>query len=100
QLLETEPVTVVLCDLRMNDGDGLEVLRAVRSRWPGVPFILMTAYATIPTAVQAMREGAHDYVTKPFDPDELRALVERAIAQAVVQGVEPPDEPDGFGEMI
>jgi ActR/RegA family two-component response regulator len=59
QLLEKEAITVVLCDLRMNDGDGLEVLRAVRSRWPGVAFILMTAYATVPTAVQAMREGAY-----------------------------------------
>jgi two-component system response regulator HydG len=100
ELFEREPVTVVLCDLRMNDGDGLEVLRAVRARRPGVPFILMTAYATVPTAVQAMREGAYDYVTKPFDPDELRVLVERAIAQAVVEGVDPPQGVDHFGEMV
>ncbi len=101
QVLESEPVTVVLCDLRMNDGDGLEVLRAVRSRWPGVPFILMTAYATVPTAVQAMREGAHDYVTKPFDPDELRNLVLRAVAQAVVlEGTPQPLEATGFGAMV
>ena len=100
ELLETEPVTVVLCDLRMNDGDGLEVLRSVRVHRPGVPFILMTAYATVPTAVQAMREGAYDYVTKPFDPDELRALVERAIAQAVVENAEPPQDSSSFGEMI
>lgn len=101
QVLESEPVTVVLCDLRMNDGDGLEVLRAVRSRWPGVPFILMTAYATVPTAVQAMREGAHDYVTKPFDPDELRSLVFRAVAQAVVlEGTPQPLEATGFGAMV
>jgi two-component system, NtrC family, response regulator HydG len=100
-LLETEAITVVLCDLRMNDGDGLEVLRAVRSRWPSVPFILMTAYASIPTAVQAMREGAYDYVTKPFDPDELRMLVERAIAQAVVlEGAPHAEEVEGFGAMI
>lgn len=101
QVLESEPVTVVLCDLRMNDGDGLEVLRAVRSRWPGVPFILMTAYATVPTAVQAMREGAYDYVTKPFDPDELRNLVFRAVAQAVVlEGTPQPLEATGFGAMV
>jgi len=101
QVLESEPVTVVLCDLRMNDGDGLEVLRAVRSRWPGVPFILMTAYATVPTAVQAMREGAYDYVTKPFDPDELRSLVFRAVAQAVVlEGTPQPLEATGFGAMV
>lgn len=101
QVLESEPVTVVLCDLRMNDGDGLEVLRAVRSRWPGVPFILMTAYATVPTAIQAIREGAYDYVTKPFDPDELRSLVLRAAAEAVVlEGTPQPLEATGFGAMV
>ncbi len=101
EALEKERSTVVLCDLRMNDGDGLEVLRAVRSRWPGVPFILMTAYASVPTAVQAMREGAYDYVTKPFDTEALKAVVERALAQAaVLQGTHEPREEDGFGTMI
>jgi two-component system response regulator HydG len=100
-ILEKEPVSVVLCDLRMSDGDGLEVLRAVRARWPGVAFILMTAYATVPTAVQAMREGAFDYVTKPFDPDELRVLVERALAQST--GVDEDHRGpslEGLGAMI
>jgi two-component system response regulator HydG len=100
ELLEKEAITVVLCDLRMNDGDGLEVLRAMRTRRPGAPFILMTAYATVATAVQAMREGAYDYVTKPFDADELRLLVERAIAQAVVEGAEPPAESNSYGELV
>lgn len=101
-LLEKGSITVVLCDLRMSDGDGLEVLRAVRSRWPSVPFILMTAYASVPTAVQAMREGAYDYVTKPFDPNEIRAIVERAIGQALVLGAadEPTAEAPGFGSML
>ncbi len=74
----------VVCDLRMPDGDGLQVLRALRSKASAAPFILMTAYATVPTAVQAMREGAYDYLTKPFDPDELRALVLRALAESAV----------------
>jgi len=101
EILEKEPITVALCDLRMNDGDGLEVLGAVRARWPGVPFILMTAYASVPTAVQAMREGAYDYVTKPFETEALRALVERALARAaVLQGPHLPREEDGFGPMI
>ncbi len=100
-MLEKEPIAVVLCDLRMNDGNGLEVLGAVRARWPGVPFILMTAYASVPTAVQAMREGAYDYVTKPFETEALKALVERALAQAaVLQGAHVPREEDGFGPMI
>lgn len=101
EILQKEPVSVVVCDLRMDDGDGLEVLRAVRSRWPGVPFILMTAYATVPTAVQAMREGAYDYVTKPFDTDELGALVQRALAQAAaLEGTQSTEEPDAFGPLI
>jgi two-component system response regulator HydG len=100
-LLEKGSIHVVLCDLRMADGDGLEVLRAVRSRWPSVPFILMTAYASVPTAVQAMREGAYDYITKPFDPDELRAIVERALAQAAVLGTtEQEEESLGLGPLI
>ncbi len=82
--LEREPPNAVVCDLRMPDGDGLEVLRALRTHSKHVPFILTTAYATVPTAVQAMREGAYDYLTKPFDPDELRALVERALAESAV----------------
>ncbi len=97
--LEKGDVAAVLCDLRLDDGDGLEVLRAVRARWPGVPFILMTAYATVPTAVQAMREGAYDYVTKPFDTEALRAIVARALAQAAVLGGEA-SEPDGFGALV
>jgi two-component system response regulator HydG len=101
QHLEKESITAVVCDLRMSDGDGLEVLRAVRARWPGAPFILMTAYASVPTAVQAMREGAYDYVTKPFQPDELRALVTRALAHAAVLGAGADiGEDDGLGPLI
>ncbi len=99
-ILEREPVSTVVCDLRMADGDGLEVLRSVRVRWPGVPFILMTAYASVPTAVQAMREGAYDYVTKPFDPDELRAITARALAKAAVMGSTGDDELDRFGPLF
>ncbi len=99
-ILEREPVSTVVCDLRMADGDGLEVLRSVRVRWPGVPFILMTAYASVPTAVQAMREGAYDYVTKPFDPDELRAITARALARAAVMGSTGDDELDRFGPLF
>ncbi len=101
QILERDRVTVVLCDLRMPDGDGLEVLRAIRMRWPSVPFILMTAFASVSTAVQAMREGAYDYVTKPFDPDEIKAIVARAVSRATVLADEETEtQVSGCGPLI
>jgi len=99
--LEREPVSAVLCDLRMNDGDGLDVLRAVRTRWPAVRFVLMTAHASVATAVQAMRDGAHDYVTKPFEAEQLRAVVERALAEgASARGAEGDGGPEGLGRLV
>jgi two-component system, NtrC family, response regulator HydG len=100
--LEEGPVSVIVCDLRMADGDGLAVLRAVQARQPGTPFILMTAYASVPTAVQAMREGAYDYVTKPFEPEQMRSLVERALAEASIRGVAtgPGETSEMFTAMI
>ena len=63
----------------MPGADGLEVLRRARKHAPELPVILITAHATVPTAVAALREGAFDYVQKPFDNEELRALVKRAL---------------------
>lgn len=82
--LRAHPPAAVVCDLKMPDGDGMDVLRALRASGSAAPFILMTAYGTVPTAVQAMREGAWDYVTKPFDPDVLRGLVLRALRESAV----------------
>ena len=80
--MRAEPPAVVVCDLRLGDGDGLEVLRAQRQLAPGASFLLLTAFATVETAVQAMREGARDYVTKPFEPSHLRAKVDEALRGA------------------
>ncbi len=101
-LLDRETVGAVVCDLRMPDGDGLEVLRNLKARPNSAPFILMTAYASVTTAVQAMRDGAFDYITKPFDPDDLRALVERALAQSAVLShmPRPASLPEGMGLML
>lgn len=70
---------VVVTDCRMPEMDGLELLRELRGRYPKLPVILVTAFADVPSAVSAMRDGAFDYVAKPFDNDELRALVGRAV---------------------
>ncbi len=81
-VLERDRVDAVVCDLRLPDGSGLDVLRASRLRSPAPPFILMTAFASVDTAVAAMRGGAYDYVSKPFDPEDLRGVVEGALSRA------------------
>jgi len=70
---------VVVTDWRMPGMDGIELLRRLHVKRPALPVILITAHGSVPSAVAAMREGAFDYITKPFDNDELRALVGRAL---------------------
>ncbi|MCL4691324.1 MAG: sigma-54 dependent transcriptional regulator [Candidatus Hydrogenedentes bacterium] len=79
ELLEKNVFDVVVSDLKMAPVDGFEVLRQVRAHSPGTPCIIMTAYATVETAIEALREGAYDYIMKPFSPDELELAVNRAI---------------------
>ena len=76
--------SMVLTDLRLPRADGHEVLRAAVQSDPEMPVILMTAYGTIRDAVDAMREGAYDYLEKPVDSDHLLALVRRALRHRVV----------------
>ena len=70
---------VVLSDIRMPDVTGVQVLAAVRERYPSCPVILMTAQATLQSAMQAVNEGAFYYIQKPFRNDELLAIVRRAL---------------------
>ena len=70
---------LVLSDVRMPELDGLALVQVVKERWPDTEVVLMTAYASIESAVHAMRLGAYDYVSKPFDPDELGLVVARAL---------------------
>src|SRR5258708_22070713 len=76
------PHKVVLTDLRMPNGSGLGVLRAARSADGDLPVIVMTAFGSIDEAVQAMKDGAHDFLQKPVDSNHLLLLVERALEQA------------------
>src|SRR5512138_2286576 len=84
--VQQEPFDVVLTDLRMPDLDGLEVLRAVRAHAPDTQVIVMTGYGTIESAVEAMRRGALDYVSKPFKEDELLLRISRAVEQRRLRG--------------
>ncbi len=78
-LLDGHPFDLVLTDLRMDKVDGLEVLRRCKARYPDVEVILITAYATLETAVAAMREGAFHYIAKPFRLEEVRGTVAEAL---------------------
>jgi DNA-binding NtrC family response regulator len=80
ELIEAQPpFDVVVTDVRMPRADGFQVLAAARRRDPDTQVVLLTAYASIPDAVAAMREGAYDYVEKPFHPDSLALVVARAL---------------------
>src|SRR5256886_6023391 len=76
------PHKIVLTDLRMPNGSGLDVLRASKNADNDVPVIVMTAYGSIDEAVQAMKDGAHDFLQKPVDSNHLLLLVERALEQS------------------
>ncbi len=78
-LVAVTPFDVIVSDIRMPGADGRAVLQAARAEDPDVEVVLMTASATVPDAVTAMREGAFDYLAKPFEPDEALLVVERAL---------------------
>src|SRR6266513_1467745 len=75
---ETE-YDLVLTDLRLEDGDGLDVLKAVRESYPDTVTIMLTGYASLESAIQALRAGAYDYLIKPSEVEELRSTVGRGI---------------------
>src|SRR5580704_19715050 len=78
-LAEGAEFDLVLSDWRMAEMNGLELLRAIKEKYPDLVVILMTAYGTIDNAVAAMKAGAYDYLTKPFSVDQVQHVVERAL---------------------
>ena len=78
KLLDGQEFDVVLTDLKMEKVDGLEVLGRCKELYPDTEVIMITAYATIPSAVETMKKGAYDYIAKPFKLDEVRKVVEEA----------------------
>jgi two-component system response regulator HydG len=70
---------LVLMDVRMVRVSGLEALEAIKAHNPAIPVIIMTAYSSVDTAVKALKQGAHDYLTKPLDFDKLRLTMDRAM---------------------
>ncbi|MDR3394648.1 MAG: sigma-54 dependent transcriptional regulator [Parasulfuritortus sp.] len=91
--LGRETVDLVLSDVQMPGMDGHELLRRIKIVNPGIPFILMTAYGQIERAVEAMKDGAADYMPKPFEPDRLLAVVARYLPTST-----QPDDQDMIAE--
>jgi DNA-binding NtrC family response regulator len=79
RLVTTESYDVVLTDIRMPGPDGFAVLEAVKKRSPDTEVIMLTAFASLDRAVEAIKLGAYDYLAKPFEPDELALVVARAV---------------------
>ncbi len=94
EFIQQTPVDLIVTDLRMEPLDGLQLLKQVKQDYPQIEVILVSAYGSVQDAVQAMRDGAADFLTKPFSPDELRIRVakvlqkqkqERKISQLIEQ---------------
>ena len=69
--IESVSYDLILSDLRLPDGDGIDLLKWVKEKYASLPLIMMTSYAEIQTAVQAIKLGASDYIAKPLNPEEL-----------------------------
>lgn len=80
-LLAKEKFEIVVSDVRLPDKEGLEILKEVKSSEPGCQVIMMTSYAEIKMAVKAMKEGAFDYIAKPFSPDMILQTIENSLSQ-------------------
>ena len=83
--IENDAFDVVISDIQMPGRSGLDLLRDARALSPETVFIMITAYASTETAIQAMREGAYDYITKPFKVEEIRITVEKALEKKLLR---------------
>ena len=105
RVLDATNVDVVLLDLRLPGTNGMEVLHEIRRRRPETVVVIMTGFATVQSAVQAMKAGAYDYVTKPFSFDELRLVLDRVTAHIKLAAEnrllrEQVKSKHGFGAMV
>src|SRR5687767_13019055 len=104
EILESVEPDLILCDFRLEDMSGSSILKKIKEKNPSVPVIIITGYSNIKTAVEVMKLGAMDYVTKPLLPDEILLTIRKALATKVeektgvngeathaVEGVDSPD---------
>lgn len=88
EVLTEEPIHLVLMDLKMPGMGGMSGLKKIRSSFPHIPVVMMTAFQTVPTAVEAMKLGASEYLIKPFDVIQLRELAARNIGSTFTEGLQ------------
>lgn len=77
-IIDTAPIAIVLLDLKMSGMDGMEVLTRIHRKKKDILVIVITGFATVETAIEAMKQGAYDFIPKPFEPDQLRIVINRA----------------------
>jgi DNA-binding NtrC family response regulator len=103
--MDIRPIDIVLLDLRLPGAGGMEAFQQIRTRRPEALVIVITGFATVQSAVNAMKEGAHDYVTKPFSVDELKILLERVSGDLKLKSEnriarEKVKSNQGFGNIV
>jgi DNA-binding NtrC family response regulator len=84
-LTEKESIEIIICDVKLPDGNGVEFVTSIKSKYPSIEIILLTAYGNIPDGIQAMKNGAFDYITKGDDNDKIIPLINRAIEKVQLQ---------------
>lgn len=105
RLIETNRIDVVLLELRLSCSSGMELLRQIKAQRPEIIIVIMTGYATVRSAVEAMKNGAYEYLTKPFSLSELKSVLEQAGEEvrhvAVTQQArEQIQSQQGFGQIV
>ena len=81
-ILERQPIDIILCDVRLTDGNGVEFVKSIKAAHPKIEIILITAYGNIPDGVQAIKNGAFDYLVKGNDNDKIIPLLNQAMEYA------------------
>src|SRR6187549_3542027 len=77
--IKTQNFDLIITDLRLPDYDGIQLMTEFKSEYPSIPVILMTSYSDVNTAVKAIKNGAADYISKPFNPDEVLLVITNAM---------------------
>jgi two-component system NtrC family response regulator len=85
QILESNNIDIVLCDVKLSDGNGVDYTKEIKDRHPNIEVILLTAYGNIPDGVQAIKNGAFDYIVKGNDNDKIIPLLSRASEKVLLQ---------------